>query len=46
VALQLDGQNLEVGGERGQQVGEAALDRAEGAVKQHERRPLTMTLVV
>jgi hypothetical protein len=46
VALQLDGHHPEVAGKGGQQSGEAALDRAERAVEQHQRRAVTMTLVV
>jgi hypothetical protein len=46
VALQLDGNHLEVVSERGQQHGEAALDRAHRAMEQHERRPVSMALVV
>jgi hypothetical protein len=46
VALQLDGDHLEVIGEGGQQAGEAALDRPHGAVEQDERVPLAMAFVV
>jgi hypothetical protein len=46
VALELDRHDLEVAGERGQQLGEAALDRAEGAVEQDERRAFAVALVV
>jgi hypothetical protein len=46
VALQLDRYHLEVAGERGEQVGEAALDRPERAVEQYQRMPVAMTLAV
>jgi hypothetical protein len=46
VALQLDCHQLEVASELGQQFGEPALDRAERAVEQQERRAFAMALVV
>ena len=46
VALQLDRYHLEVAGERGEQVGEAALDRPERAVEQYQRMPVAVALAV
>ena len=46
VGLQLDCHQLEAASELGQQFGEPALDRAERAVEQQERRAFAMALVV
>jgi len=46
VALQFDGDHLEVLGECRQQPSEAALDRAHRAVKQDQRSAVAMALVV
>src|SRR5215472_15687005 len=46
VALQFDRYHLEVAGERGEQAGEAALDRPERAVKQDERMTIAVALAV
>ena len=46
VALELDRYHLEVAGERGQQAGEAALDRPERAVEQDQRVPVAVAFAV
>ena len=46
VALQLDGDHLELARERRQQSGEAALDRPEGTMEQHKWRAVAVALVV
>jgi hypothetical protein len=46
VALKFDRYDLEPAGKSWQESGEAALDRAECAMEQHERRAVAVALVV
>jgi hypothetical protein len=46
MALQLGGDHPEVASEQRQELLEAALDRAERAMEQHERRAIAVPLVV